>query len=212
MSATKNKQKSEKTSGDPPIRDGHTWSLVSERFPSIPRKLYDDRVYTTSQEYVTTVTSLSNAAPTFDALNFKISSLPQIADLSNVFDQYKIDMVEVWITPLGQSAVSGNSRIATVLDFDDSTALSTFNSALNYPNCVCTLIGQGHYRRFRPHIAIAAYASSAFTSFSNKPSDWIDMVSTNVEHYGVKWAAETAASNNTVDVLVRLTCSFRKVR
>ncbi len=207
-STTKRNKKREKTREYP---DGTTWAINTQSFPSIPRRLYDNRVYTTSQEYVTTLTSISNTTPTFGALNFQVSSLPQIADLSNVFDQYKIDLVEVWITPLGQN-IGNYQRTASVIDYDDSAVLTTFNAALNYPNCVCTMASNGHYRKFRPHMAVAAFASSAFTSYKNVPSDWIDMVSQNVEHYGLKWAAEAATSNNTVDVLVRLTCSFRKVR
>lgn len=189
-----------------------TWNAAAESMPSRPISGPKNPVFRTTQEYVTTLTSLSNTVPTFGALNFQFSSIPQAADLSNVFDQYRIDMVEVWITPLGQSAATGTSRTASVIDYDDSTVLTTFNQALNYPSCVSTLLNNGHYRRFKPHVAVAVYASSAFTSFSNESDVWIDMVSQNVEHYGIKWAAETAASNNTVDVLVRLHVSMRQVR
>jgi len=71
----------------------------------------------------------------------------------------------------------------------------------------------GQLRRFVPHLALAAYAPSAFTSFANTKPIWLDTGNTTVAHYGLKLAATPAITNAQVfDLTVRYNISFRSVR
>lgn len=156
----------------------------------------------------------STTTPTYTYVSFSLSQLDQVASLQNLFDQYKFNSCEVWITPQVSSDINSRSgQYATVIDYDDSTSLVSFNSALDYSTCVVTPVGCGVMRRFVPHMAVAAYAPSAFTSFANTKPMWIDTSSSGVAHYGVKLAANpTNGSTQTFDLTLRFSVSFRCVR
>jgi hypothetical protein len=156
----------------------------------------------------------STSVPTFSSITVSLSQFDSASSLVQVFDQYRIMEIEIWITPQTSADVSTRQgQYFSVLDFDDATLLSTTAQALDYPTCVATPQSTGHYRRFAPHVAIAAYGGSVFTSFANQISPWLDTSSSSIPHYGVKIAA--GVSNGTIqtfDLTVRALILFRAVR
>jgi hypothetical protein len=157
--------------------------------------------------------SSSSTVATFVAFVFTAGGLDQISQLTALFDQYRIDLVELWLMPrvsIGAGATN-TGLLTTVLDYDDTVALSTVAQALDYTNAVVGSGMDGHYRCFKPHAAIAAY-SGAFTSYVNVVSPWIDAASTAVSHYGVKTAWSVCDQAYTMDVVYRLTTTWRSVR
>jgi hypothetical protein len=139
----------------------------------------------------------------------------QYSSFSAVFDQYKIDFVEVWLTPYGPGSIGSyplNTKIYSVVDYDDANAPTSLSALQAYENCVTTRASDGHYIKFKPHIAVAAYGG-AFTQFKNEAADWIDVASGSVQHYGVKFGCDPSVATNDVqiDMTTRLTISFRNV-
>jgi len=135
-----------------------------------------------------TILTTSTTLATFAATSFKLSDLDQVSSFQAVFDQYIIDEVEVWIENVDAHLTSQNAgNLYSVIDYDDANVLSTTASACDYTNVLGTSADASHYRKFRPHVAVAAY-SGAFTSFANMESQWIDMASPAVQHYGLKLA------------------------
>jgi hypothetical protein len=158
--------------------------------------------------------SSSATLPTFQAYNFTAASVDQIASLQALFDQYRITLIEAFISPrltVNTTTSANFGRFASVIDYDDSTALTTFASALDYQNVLESSGKDGHYRRWRPHVAVAAY-SGAFTSYANEESPWIDAVSSAVQHYGLKTAWQATDIAYTMDVTMRLHMEWRNVR
>jgi hypothetical protein len=157
------------------------------------------------------VTSTSN--PTFTTLPISLSNFDSATALSNVFDQYRIMALEVWIQPTTSAAVSNNSGLlSSVIDLDDATSLTSFNSAGDYPNCVTTNSHVGHYRHYKPSVADALY-NGAFSGFGNVRSPWIDCGSPSVNHYGLKLASTIlVGAPETYDALIRAHFQFRNVR
>jgi len=163
-----------------------------------------------TQSWATTSVTI----PTFISASFTLSALDQATQLAAVFDQYRIDEVEAWIIPhlTSNNSASGNPGLYTsVVDYDDASALGSIGAALDYTNAVTSSGCSGHYRRFKPHVAVAAY-SGAFTSFANEPSPWIDAASPGVIHYGLKCAFTPTSSVETMDLVYRLHVSFRNLR
>lgn len=127
----------------------------------------------------------SNTNPTF---NFTLGS-------SNIgagfFDQYKILAIRFNIRAdnnaigLVTNSTTTFSPLYCVIDYDDSTALTSTAAAEAYSNCLVLPPGQSCSRLFRPRIAMAAY-SGAFTGFANMQDQWIDSASNTVQHYGIK--------------------------
>jgi hypothetical protein len=156
----------------------------------------------------------STTVPTFSATSFSVNSLDQISQLAAVFDQYMIEELEVWVFPntLGAATGAQAGLLYSAIDYDDAATLSTIGQIEDYTNVVVSTPNQGHYRRFVPHIAVAAYSGS-FTSFMNVDTQWIDSAYTNVQHYGLKIAATaTPAAQSAYTLQVRYHLAFRNVR
>lgn len=181
--------------------------------PASNRFRPDNAPYTVVQETeLTSIFSTSTTVPVFYATYFTANQLDQFSSLAAVFDQYRIDEIELWM--VGNNVVSAensNGLLCTVVDFDDAVALSTFAQAQDYNNAMTTAMGVQHYRRFVPHAATATY-SGTFTSYGNVESPWIDASSGSVQHYGFKVAATATSIICGFNLIIRFKLSFRNVR
>lgn len=188
-----------------------TWNALSEHMPERSMPRVDNEVYRivqTTLQVNSLVTSVS--VPSAQSYTFSLSALDQSTQLAAIFDQYRIVKIEFWLIPQVPSAVN-LGELATVVDYDDAVALTTFAQAEDYQNCQVGRICEGHFRVFKPHIAVAAY-SGTFTSYANKADQWIDCTSTGVLHYGVKAISTVSASATGFDTMVRYHVEFRNVR
>jgi hypothetical protein len=179
-----------------------------------PQLRVDNVVYPVVQ--MTLVGSLSSSASlaTFAAYNFTLASLDQYTTLVTLFDQYRFKEVEIMFSPrtIGANGTSTNTgQFATVVDYDDSSTLGTYAQALDYQNVQTSYGTDGHYHRFKPHAAVAAYSGS-FSSYANLESPWIDCASSSVQHYGVKTAWTVTDTVYTFDLTARFQLEFRNVR
>lgn len=181
----------------------------------------ENRIYTVVQNIDTTY-YLTQAALTESTLgfNFKLSDVAQYTSFQTLFDQYRIDEVQMIIRPTGQAQYIvgyANQKIPllyTVLDYDDNTSPTGVSQLKEYANCQVSLY-ETVCVRFVPHAATAAY-SGAFTSFANVRPPWIDIAYPSILHYGVKMACEAGLSGQTAlqywDISVKYRISFRNVR
>lgn len=151
--------------------------------------------------------------------NFTLDTVPNYASLS-IWDQYRIDCIRFTLIPqsnaLQATAISGTvfPPVFVVIDYDDSTALSSQASAQNYDNCIELGWFQSMSRSFKPRAALAAYAG-AFNNYANVPSPWLDTVSHGVQHYGIKmWLNAGIAAQTTLprfSVSIEYFLSFRSL-
>jgi len=204
-----------KSGGVKEASDGATWTISNPVPGSRLGQGISNKPYKFVQEYALgTLVTTSNAATTYGSAYFTIGGLDQVSALASVFDQYKIDEIECWVQcQYGSSIPDGIDVLwATVIDYDDANNLTTYASALDYVNVVQTPINTFHYRRWRPHVAVATY-SGTFTSYANVVAPWIDFTSQAVQHYGLKIAAQTTPGNaHPIVAWARLHISVRNVR
>jgi hypothetical protein len=193
------------------VNSGRTWNTLSQHMPERISRGVDNVPYKIVQSVQGTgVWSTSTSLQTFYSPSMNISSLDQISSLAAVFDQYMVELIEFWLLPTTVATTSG--EIASVLDFDDSTALTTFAQAEDYQNCLIDKATGGHYRKFKPHVAVAAYGGGAFTSYSNVECPWIDCSSLTVQQFGIKFAATLTSAVVISDIVIRYHIAFRNVR
>jgi hypothetical protein len=164
------------------------------------------------------VLATSNVGTSHYERAFSSADISQFSSFANVFDQYMITSVETWMVPKNPSTPSGaavdKGRCYSVVDYDDVSPLGNAAAAMSYENCIVCPTQMGIYRKFQPHIAVAAYGGT-FTSYQNLTPRWIDCASTGVLHYGVKYItdqADAAVDETVYDLYVRLQYSFRNVR
>lgn len=162
-----------------------------------------------------------------------LSDLPDYTDFTNLFDQYKIDSIEVIFHPYCTSSTTGAAYasaagqtgviVHTAVDYDDATLPTGSDAGIQllreYQNYHCDNIYARHggplTSRFSPRMSLAAY-QGAFTGYTSTAFGWVDCNSPNVQGYGFKAIFECVSGGFSTTVLfkaeARVHLSFRNVR
>jgi hypothetical protein len=164
-------------------------------------------------ETIPTANFLTNSAavPTFASTYFTMSQLDNQSSYSAVFDQYRIDLIEVLIEPQISEVLTAATDVGSfisVVDIDDANVPTVYLELGGYTNSIQTKSTQSHYHCFKPSVAVAVY-SGAFTSFAASTSLWLDCASNTVQHYGIKMACSTAAQIQTFALSAKIHVSWR---
>lgn len=160
-------------------------------------------------------TSSSVTVPTYTNTAYALNLFGNYTDVTTLFDQYRIVEAEWWIIP--RTAYSGSSTVnygmlTSCVDYDDNNNLGSIAEGVGHTNSVTTSGNQGHYHKFKPRLALAAY-SGAFTSYANQSDDmWIDCNSAGVYYYGVKTVLTATDSVYVYDLMMKATIEFRNKR
>jgi hypothetical protein len=150
----------------------------------------------------------STVVPTYLGLAFTLNNFISYSDYLSVFDQYKIDWIEVWIESRAPQGTTVPSLLTTAIDFDDANTPTSLSEVERKQASLTGSSLSGRYFAFKPHMAVAAY-SGTFTSYSNIEAGWIDSASPGVQHFGLKVAIDTTPVASVVTVTTRAHVSFR---
>lgn len=139
---------------------------------------------------------------------FSLSALPANNEFTTLFDQYRITWVDLDIIPEWNMAYtafsSGNGTTGgwfhSAVDYDDNSAPTASQTGVSelaqYPSYKCLPITSHVRVSFKPKVALAAYAASAFTSYASASDQWLDCASSAIEHYGFKGVVEVIAPSS----------------
>lgn len=149
------------------------------------------------------------------AFAFRLNDLPQYAEFTNLFDQYRIKRVTLHLVPQATESIPSaamNGVMFIVRDYDDANTLSTNLDYMQYQNLeISNLVFNGVKQiSLVPRIAVATYGS-AFTSYGNTEM-WLDVASPAVEHYAIKIGMSTSTAVMTYQVLVKYELEFANPR
>lgn len=162
---------------------------------------------------LTTSNSLKAATSTvFASVAFEIGDLDDFTSLSGAFDQYRIDWVDVFIKPSsnsynGDSNASPNQarpNLYCVVDRDDATQPTSISQLRQYNECLEASSYEGVYFGFKPSVTPAYYSTGSFVGYGVEESQWIDVASSTVPHYGLKMAVEPLQATSTDDIIWRV--------
>jgi|SwirhirootsSR1_FD_contig_31_1249174_length_1236_multi_4_in_0_out_0_1 hypothetical protein len=221
MSNQNNKKKSSRSRKSNSLVKGHI--AMYDHAGLVPRLMpRGGETYTIVQERATTQQLFQFASvDKFSAYDFKLTDLDDYTNWISVFDQYRIEEVQLTIRPLSTSVglqiptVIKPPLIYTVIDYDDSSVPTTIAELKQYELSSCSLYETVSVH-IKPHIAMAAYSGSVFTSFANMQNIWLDAASPAIPHYGVKMGIEGGDAGQTnlqvVDITMRYKVIFRNVR
>lgn len=166
------------------------------------------------------------------AIRFCIADLPDVTDYSNLFDQYRINWINVKVwnmetnSPVSYQASAGTSGTFTqqfanscichsVLDYDDATPFAASEAGL-----LQMMERQGYRsKRFSPngillnrtwkprHLeVISSDLTTGTTGRALAPrGQWLDFNQTTIPHFGLKWIIEM----NCPDANVNSQLTFR---
>lgn len=145
---------------------------------------------------------------------FLLSQVNGYSNLATIFDQYRVNQIEFWLTPQRASVptTAGYTPglLISAIDWDDP-GVATFAELTEYESAIVSHGLDGHYRRYQPHVSIPAYAGG-FSGYKNEASPWIDINYSTVEHYGVKVSTSITSDIVLYDLIVRAHLEFRTVR
>lgn len=146
-----------------------------------------------------------DATVQFPTLAFTLADLSQESTVAGLFDQYRIDEVEIIITPSSSvadlhTAASPNQinpQVCVVADFDDLTPLTSLSAAQQYENNVTFNGTQGCHIRIRPSISPAVWSNGAFSGYAVEGPNWLDCNSDTVPHFGLKFVVQGLSTSST---------------
>jgi len=189
------------------------WNILSQGPPNVDAIKPQDNIVHKFVQQVDggTVLTSSTVAAVGAGIVFTLSGVPNSAAFATLFDQYRIVEIEVWLQPQSTPANAGSGFLYSAVDYDNSPTL-TVAQISQYSNVlIAPIITVGHYHRFKPHVAQAAYGGGVFTSFANVVSPWLDVSSNTIAHYGLSVVSAITSSVNLIDVQVRYHLEFRNV-
>jgi hypothetical protein len=182
-------------------------------------QMSDNQVFTVMQDVVESKFTQTALTPAFGVVLYQLSFLDQSSSFEAVFDQYRIDEIEVTFRPMFNSnfLAAPSAQIIPMLyvavDYDDATAPTTLAYLREYSNCTMSQY-ETVVRRWVPHVAVAAY-NGAFGGYRNETAPWIDCASDTVQHYGIKFGCDAGVNAQTLlqvwTITARLRVSFRNV-
>jgi len=141
----------------------------------------------TTLQYTANFFSSSTSTPVYAATSFALTAFDNYAEYTGLFDQYMIEHAECWIEPSNIGTSTSFVPWSSAVDLDDANVPTTAVTVQGKPQALTSMSNAGHYHRWVPHMAVAAF-SGAFTSYTNSPPQWLDSGSPNVAHYGLKTA------------------------
>lgn len=140
----------------------------------------------------------SNTGPVFGGLSFRLSSLPNYTEFTNLFDQYRINKIVIRFVPSANSDSVGSTHVIpnfhTIIDNNDSTTPTALNELYESQSWKRTRGTQVQTRVFTPSSLI----DIGLSSNSPKWKQWISTDFPSVDHYGLKYALE--ATVNAQDI------------
>lgn len=168
----------------------------------------------------------STNAPVFAGYAFTAADLANIASLGALFDQYRIDAVQLRFrsknnaVSVYNTASPNNAAVGPliVIDRDDNTAPTTLSELHQYDNCIDLASQDSCDILIEPSITPSVFAGGAFSGYAVDDSGkyWLDKANTTIPHYGVKIGipALPTSTTNRFDWLVEAwyKVSFRNVR
>ena len=162
-----------------------------------------------------------STGPAFVGMGFTLTDCPNAGLFTQLFDQYRINYIEVEFIPeftSSELSTNGATGVATgmlygTVDGDDNAQPTSIDYLREYDICKETHVTKKSKFGFKPRLALAAY-SGAFTSYANQQAGWIDCASNGVIHYGLKFGMPTQNALAIARFVVKLTywMTFRAVR
>jgi hypothetical protein len=165
-----------------------------------------------NHKFVTTTSVFSipgNAVnPVLGGQAITFNQLSNFGLYTALFDQYRIDVVEVSFFLRKDPGTSRYARLNVFPDFDDASPPSTLANAQSHPRLMQHVFTEAHptFRfSFQPRLAVAAFGG-AFTQYTSPQGPvFVDSSNPGAQHYGWKYAVENFDdTTNAIEVIYKV--------
>jgi len=156
----------------------------------------------------------STVSPIFGVQAFNFSQFNDYTEYASVFDQYKLEMIEVTIHPRSGAPGTGFDAglLTSVIDLNDVTAPVSLPVLQDYATQCTTRGWEGQIRTFRPAASQMYFYSGGLTGYGPAAAPWLDTASSAVQHFGLKVGITATTTALSFDVTVRALLAFRANR
>lgn len=158
--------------------------------------------------------SASTGPAGYFTYHFTMDEIPQSATFAALFDAYRVNKIVLKFIPMTMFTQSSNTSanlaaqpqwLSTVIDYDDSTLLTTEGALLEYETFKQSRPSATHKRVFVPALAQDYFKTSGATiAYGQARKRWIDAAYLDVEHYGVK-----GLINGPANLGAQVQCSWK---
>jgi hypothetical protein len=131
---------------------------------------------------------------------------------------YRITKVQITVVPnnqcpLGTTTANYYSPLLMTIDYDDNATPTATTQLYNATNLriITSRNGTPTNFAFKPKALLAAYTGS-FSGYASSENQWLDCASTDILHYGLKWAIANGSSVPTFGIYCRYFVEFKNVR
>lgn len=142
-------------------------------------------------------------APGMFASTATLGAMPNVSEFTTLFDRYKITHWQLRfylkIDPSAQAAATASyPRMFWIKDYDDATPPASLNVLREHANCQTRVLTP--YKpiviNVKPAVLAEVYRSAVATTYSPKWNQWIDMVHTDIHHFGLKFGFDDLTNTN----------------
>lgn len=151
---------------------------------------------------------VGNSTTLLQGVYITFKDVPNYASYVALFDQYRIDVVEVTVNLRGNSILTGDFPVLTFFpDFDDSGNPPTLSAAQSHPRAKIVPLTPARPSvtfAFEPRVALATYQGVVSAYSAPSGPVFCDSASTDVQHFGWKYAVENMQTGQFLDVRYRI--------
>lgn len=126
----------------------------------------------------------------------QLQSMAEVDSLTNLYDKYCIKAIKLRYIPRHNSIRGADAgevagfAFMIAKDYDDAITPTSISEVQNYKNCRTIPSYKGFSVYLKPCVDTQVYSGGA-AAFAGKRNVWIDCQYRNVEHYGIKWCAQS---------------------
>lgn len=152
--------------------------------------------YMKRKVFLGTSTLAAGVDENFLAFPFTLADLPNVSELSALYDQYKLIQVEMQFVPSTTLSFQGtpydcNTTMFLLNDFDDDVVPTSLDTLLQSGRTHMTQLtrnGSSVKWSVKPRVTGAVASGSGAGAVVNTKAVWLDMGSTTTKHFGTKIA------------------------
>lgn len=173
--------------------------------------------------YLSGIVSANSTSDVFGTQVFSLSQVPKFSEFTELYDQYKINLVKWYLIPRGNQSDVGTSTttgqlmgVFSALDYDDNTAPTSIQDIMEYQNSKMTRSYQMHKRVLKPRARVNVVGSGGAGvngQIMGSKNPWIDCNAPTTPHFGVKYVLQQLpAGTQMYDMKIDFYLAFKNVR
>lgn len=125
---------------------------------------------------------------------FLLSALPNFAEFTALFDQYRIEKVSMtFVIDIADGSLNSTTkwpRLTIAPDYNNQSAPSSEDTLLQYPQCQVYQFSEFNREvtvHIKPKVAATVFRTGITSAYTMQTPGWLDVATSDVPHYGLRY-------------------------